>query len=196
MVTNYHVVWPYQAVWVVFPDDTELANVPVVGWDPMADLAVLGPVDVSARPLKLQYGEDLATGSDLLLVGYPAEVDRFPQPSITRGILSRFREWERLGMTYFQTDASITGGQSGGVLLNSRGEVIGISGFSFSAAGFGLAASSADIAPIVEKLIQGEFTSGLGDRRLPAGPGSFECWQPAKMAQCETREIRGRIGVS
>ena len=174
MVTNYHVVWPYEAVWVVFPDGTELENVPVVGWDAMADLAVLGPVRVSAQPLKLQDAEDAALGSELLLVGYPAEVDLFPQPSITRGILSRFREWERLGMTYFQTDAAIAGGQSGGALVNSKGEVIGISGLTFSEAGFGLAASSADIAPIVESLIKGDFTSGLGDRRIPAGRGSFE----------------------
>lgn len=174
VVTNYHVVWPYEAVWVVFPDGTELANVPVAGWDPMADLAVLGPVDVSAQPLKLTDAEDTDLGAELLLVGYPAEVDLFPQPSITRGILSRFREWERLSMTYFQTDAAIAGGQSGGALLNSKGEVIGISGLSFSDAGFGLAASSADIAPIVEKLIRGEFTSGLGDRRIPGSDGSFE----------------------
>ena len=174
VVTNYHVVWPHEAVWVVFPDGTELENVPVVGWDPMADLAVLGPVDVSAEPLKLHDAEDAAPGSELLLVGYPAEVDLFPQPSITRGILSRFREWERLGITYFQTDAAIAGGQSGGALLNSMGEVIGISGLTFSEAGFGLAASSADIAPIIEKLIRGEFSSGLGDRRIPIGNGSFE----------------------
>ena len=77
-------------------------------------------------------------------------------------------------MTYFQTDAAIAGGQSGGALVNSKGEVVGISTFSFSEAGFGLAASSADIVPIVEKLTQGEVTSVLGDRRLPAGRGSFE----------------------
>ena len=140
----------------------------------MADVAVLGPVDVSAQPLRMTDGEGTAPGSELLLVGYPAEVDLFPQPTITRGILSRFREWERLRMTYFQTDAAIAGGQSGGALVNSRGEVVGISTFSFSEAGFGLAASSADIMPIAEKIIQGEFTSGLGDRRLPVGRGSFE----------------------
>ena len=173
VVTNYHVVWPYEAVWVVFPDGTELANVPVVGWDPMADLAVLGPVEVSAEPLRLENGEGAALGSELLLVGYPAEVDLFPQPTITRGILSRFREWERLGMTYLQTDAAIAGGQSGGALVNDRGGVVGISTYSFSEANFGLAASSADILPIVEELIEGEFTSGLGDRRLPVGRGSL-----------------------
>ena len=174
VITNYHVVWPYEAVRVVFPDDKVLQNVPVVGWDSMADLAVLGPVDVPARPSKLGDGEDLGPGSELFLVGYPAEVDEFPEPTITRGILSRFREWERLGMTYLQTDASIAGGQSGGALVNSLGEVIGLSTFSFSEAGFGLATSAADNAPIVERLIQGDLTSELGDRRLPAGGGAFE----------------------
>ena len=174
VITNYHVVWPYEVVRVVFPDDKVLQNVPVVGWDSMADLAVLGPVDVPAGPSKLGDGEDLAPGSALFLVGYPAEVDEFPEPTITRGILSRFREWERLGMTYLQTDAAIAGGQSGGALVNSLGEVIGISTFSFSEAGFGLATSAADNAPIVERLIQGDLTSELGDRRLPAGGGAFE----------------------
>ena len=174
VITNYHVVWPYEVVRVVFPDDKVLQNVPVVGWDSMADLAVLGPVDVPARPSKLGDGEDLAPGSALFLVGYPAEVDEFPEPTITRGILSRFREWERLGMTYLQTDAAIAGGQSGGALVNSLGEVIGISTFSFSEAGFGLATSAADNAPIVERLIQDDLTSELGDRRLPAGGGAFE----------------------
>lgn len=173
IITNFHVVWPHESVWVVFPDGTELANVPVVGWDPMADLAILGPVNVPAQPLRLTDGESTAPGSELFLVGYPAEVDLFPQPTITRGILSRFREMERLGMTYFQTDAAIAGGQSGGAIVNSRGEVLGISTFSFSEAGFGLAASSADILPIAEKIIQGELTSGLGDRRLSLGRGSF-----------------------
>ena len=147
---------------------------PVAGWDPMADLAVLGPVRVSAPSLELRNGEDMAIGSELFLVGYPAEVDLFPQPSITRGILSRFREWDRLGMTYFQTDAAIAGGQSGGPMVDSKGDVVGISGLSFSDAGFGMVASSADVAPIVAQLIQGLDSSGLGDRRLPAGRGNFE----------------------
>ena len=174
VVTNYHVVWLYGAVRVVFPDGTEFQNVPVVGWDSIADLAVLGPVDVSALPFNLEDGEGMVPGSELFLLGYPAELEEFPEPTITRGILSRFREWERLGMTYLQTDAAIAGGQSGGALVNSQGGVVGISTFSFSEAGFGLATSAADIAPIVEKLIQGEFMSGQGDRRFSAGGGGFE----------------------
>ena len=129
VLTNNHVVWPYDDVRVVLPDGTELEGVPVFNSDPLADLAVLGPIDVSAPPLTLSDGEDLAIGSELYLVGYPAEMELFPQPTITSGILSRLREWERAGITYFQTDAAIAGGQSGGVLVDARANVIGISGW-------------------------------------------------------------------
>ena len=171
LVTNHHIVWPYKEVRVVFPDGTELANVPVAGWDPLTDLAVLGPVDVSAPPLQLEDGEDMALGEELFLVGYPAEWELTPQASITRGILSRYREWERQGITLIQTDAAIAGGQSGGALVDSRGRVIGIS--TFSLAGFGLATSAADNAPIVEKLIRGVPTSDWIERLPQVGGGEF-----------------------
>lgn len=173
VITNYHVVWPHNSVYLVFPDRTVLRDVPVAGWDPMADLAVLGPVNSNARPLRLADGESLPLGTELFLIGYPAETETLPTPTITRGILSNRREWQRLGMTYLQTDAAIAGGQSGGALVNARGEVVGISTFSYSEAGFGLAASAADIQPVVMGLIQGKDTSGLGERRLPYGSGEF-----------------------
>ena len=71
VVTNYHVVWPFDAAWVVFPGGPELQDVPVVGWDPLADVAVLGPVDVSVRPLKLEDGENMSPGQRLVLGGLP-----------------------------------------------------------------------------------------------------------------------------
>ena len=175
IATNYHVVWPSRAVRVVFPDGTELEEVPVVGWDPMADLAVLGPVDVSVQPLRLVDGESTLAGSELFMVGYRDEMDLlFPQPTIIRGILSTVREWKRGGITYFQANRRIAGGQSGGALVNSRGEVIGLTTFAFGEAEEALSASSADIGAICGKLIQGEFASELGDRRLPLGDGSHE----------------------
>ena len=182
VVTNYHVIWPFSDVeWpaierveVTFSGNHKV-HVPVAAWDPMADIAVLGPVDdVLAPPLELLDGESLPVGSELYLVGYPAEAESYPQASITRGILSRVREWEQLGMTYFQTDAAIAGGQSGGALVNAQGEVIGISGFKFSEAGFGLVASAADIAPIVERLISGQDPSGLNSRSFLGGKPEFE----------------------
>ena len=128
IITNYHVVEPYNLVArVVFPDGTELRNVPVVGWAPWADLALLGPVNIAIPPLSLGDGEGMAAGSGLFLVGYPAEPDLYdPQPSITRGVLSRsYREWAT-GLTVLRTDAAAAGGQSGGAMVDARGEVVGV----------------------------------------------------------------------
>ena len=174
VVTNYHVVWPHEEVWVVFADGTEFQDVPVVGWDPFADLAVLGPLDVSAPPLRLGDGEALAPGSELFLVGYPAETDLFPEPTITRGILSRTRQWDLYDLTLFQTDAAIAGGQSGGALVDARGEVIGISTWSFSDAGFAVATSAADDAEIVDSLIEDFEADQWTERRVASGSGEFE----------------------
>ncbi len=174
VVTNHHVVWPHETVWVVFPDGTEVGDVPVVGWDPFADLAVLGPVSVSAPPLSLGNGEAMSAGSTVFLVGYPAETDLFPQVSITEGIISRFREWDLAGMTLIQTDAAIAGGQSGGALVNSSGEVIGISTWSFSEAGFSVATSAADDAPIIESLIDQEAAIAWHQSVGLPGAGNFE----------------------
>ena len=173
VVTNAHVVWPFQNVRVVFPDGTEYSNAPVLNWDLMGDLAVIGPIPTSITPLVLADGEASVIGSDTFLIGYPGEVEEFPQPTITRGLISRLRQWEPIGMTYFQTDATIAGGQSGGVLVSDAGGVIGISGFTFTEAGFGLVASAADVLPRIEKLIAGEDVAGLGDRHMPQGEGQL-----------------------
>ncbi|HEY52311.1 MAG TPA: trypsin-like peptidase domain-containing protein [Caldilineae bacterium] len=163
VVTNAHVVWPFQEVRVVFPDGSEFLDAPVVGMDLMGDLAVIGPLETDLPALALVDGEDLIIGNDVYLIGYPGEVEEFPQPTISRGLISRMREWERIGMTYFQTDAAIAGGQSGGVLVSELGDVVGISGFTFADAEFGLVASAADILPRAEGLIAGEDVDGFGD---------------------------------
>ena len=174
VVTNAHVVWPFEEARVVFPDGTEHLGVPVLNSDLMGDLAVLGPIDTSVSPLALVDGEGLAIGSTVYLIGYPGEAGGFPQPSITSGILSRLRQWEAIGMTYLQTDAAVAGGQSGGVLVSEDGDLIGISGFSFTEAGFGVVASGADVMIRINGLIAGEDVAGLGDRRLPLEGGKLE----------------------
>lgn len=178
IVTNHHVVSPYDEAWVVFPDGTELEDVPVLAWDFMADLAVLGPVDVEFSPVRLGQHENLPPGSEVLLLGYPSEPELFPQPTITRGILSRTRQWDAYSLTLLQTDAAIAGGQSGGALLNSRGEVVGISTWRFSEAGFALATSVADNLPIIETLIVESLISHYSpsqrsSRRAPKAVGDF-----------------------
>lgn len=171
LLTNAHVVWPFDEVRVVFPDGTELLEAPVIAWDVMGDLAVL---DVSAaatlpRPAIFGDGEFEAVGTELFLIGYPAEVDEYPQPTLSSGVLSRFRTWEAIEMTYLQTDAAIAGGQSGGALVSDEGEIIGISGLSFGE-GFALAASAPDAIKRIEAVLKGDPLNELGDRRL-AGSG-------------------------
>ena len=167
LVTNYHVLWPYDLARVVFPDGTEFIDVPLVAWDPLIDIAVLGPIETDISPVELSKSASIPVGSDVYLIGYPGEAESFPQPSLSRGLVSRLRSWEGAGITYIQTDATIAGGQSGGVLVSSDGEVVGVSGFVFTEGDFALVASSADVAPIVSELIAGD-TSGLRDRLVPA----------------------------
>ena len=173
VVTNHHVVWPFQEARVVFPDGTEFIA-PVAAWDPMSDIAVLGPVSAAAPPLELRDGEDLALGSELYLLGYPGENEPLPKPAIVSGLLSRYRQWGQSGITYFQADVAIAGGQSGGVLTNARGEVIGISGLTVTEANYALAASGTDLAPIVSQLIQGKDPWGISNRRFRLEKGAFE----------------------
>ena len=149
-----------------FPMSSDHVDAPVLNWDLMGDLAVIGPLQTSIDPVALVDGEDL--------IGYPGEVERFPEPTLSRGLISRLREWDAIGMTYFQTDASIAGGQSGGVLVSEDGDVIGITGFFFGEQGFSLAASASDVLTRVEKLIAGEDVDGLGDRRISLEGGQLE----------------------
>ena len=164
VVTNAHVVWPFDSARVVFPDGSEFHEVPVRGWDLLADLAVLGPINRPTDGLALSDGEGLPIGANLFLIGYPAETEKFPQPTIVRGLLSRVREWESIGITYLQVDATIIGGQNGGALVSEAGHVIGISGLRFTEANFAMVASASDFIPRAKELIDGRNPSELGDR--------------------------------
>lgn len=168
LITNAHVVWPYETLRVVFPDGTEFIDAPVSSWDLMADLAIIElPAGHGIEPLVFGDPRSFAVGTELYLIGYPAETERFPQPTISRGVLSRFREWERADVTYVQTDASITGGQSGGALVSAAGEVVGLSGFSFGEQAFGIALSAPDVEKRIALLSEGGGGDTLSERRLP-----------------------------
>ena len=173
VVTGAHAVWPFRQVRVVFSDGTEYTSAPVLNWDLLVDVAVLGPFPVAGVSADFADGEDLAIGSDVYQVGFPAEVEQFPKATISRGVLSRVREWDPVGVTFFQTDAATVGGQSGGALASEKGEVIGITVFRYTDE-FGLVASIADVLPRVEKMVSGEDVSDLGDRQMPKKGGKRE----------------------
>lgn len=167
ILTNAHVVWPEQEARVVFADGTEVKNVPLAHIDLVGDIALLGPVDVSQSPLSITGNEDVSIGSDVFLVGYPMESDSFPQPTIVKGILSRIREWKSEDITFFQTDATAAPGQSGGILVDKYGAVIGLSGLSFTDQRFGMVASTADISRRIRGLLNDPDFPPIGSRTLP-----------------------------
>lgn len=153
VVTNYHVVNPHQEALVTFPDGTSFEDVPVIAFDFIADIAVLGPVEHYAPALEISDGEDLPRGSPLYLIGYPAEFDLFNKPTITAGVLSQVRQWKPYDLTVLVTDASTQAGQSGGALVDGRGGVVGISTWT-SIGGLSYSTSGADVGPIVKELIE------------------------------------------
>lgn len=172
VVTNAHVVWPDEEVRLVFPDGTELTDVPVTSVDLIGDVALLGPVDIDAPGLELSDREDLVIGSDVFLVGYPLESDAFPEPTIVKGILSRIREWPAEDITFFQTDATAAPGQSGGILVDAFGRIVGVSGLSFGSQRFGMVAAGADISRRIETMQRRPASVPFRDRGLPQGQGS------------------------
>ncbi len=174
IVTNAHVVWPSSEVRVVFPDGTEL-TVPVVRSDVYEDLAVVGPVDVTAPGLRLDPTADYGVGDTVFLVGYPGEVEDFPTPAITQGVVSRIREWDAAGLTFLQTDALIAGGQSGGALISQSGALLGVSGLGgFTEANFALVAAAEDLEQRVESLIAGTTPDRFDAPPVTGGDGATE----------------------
>ena len=171
LVTNAHVVWPFNEVRIVFPNGEEHLDVPLIGWDLVADVAVLGPLETDVLPISFADGSELKIGSDIYLIGYPGEMEEFPQPTLTQGLLSRVRRWDTIDLDFFQVDAAIAGGQSGGVLVTGGGDVVGISTFFFTEAGFGLVASSANFVPRIESLINHGDIPTLTERRPFGSPG-------------------------
>ena len=172
VVTAAHVVWPDDTVRVVFPDGTEFEEVAVRKLDLVADLAVLGPLDVAIEPATMIDGEDIPIGSRVYLLGYPGEYELFPQPTITSGVLSRLRQSLGLGLTLLQTDSTIAPGQSGGALISDTGAMIGMSNFKVYGE-FALAVSAGDLLPRIQQLIAGQDPGGHGERRLPQSGGAL-----------------------
>ncbi len=72
----------------------------------------------------LGSSSETRVGEEILVVGHPLLLGN--PPTYTAGILSAFRVADQDGLEYIQTDAAINGGNSGGAILNTKGEIIGI----------------------------------------------------------------------
>jgi serine protease Do len=129
ILTNMHVVVGAERIGVVFADGTESAA-SVTGIRPEHDLAVLQarvlPDDLPAATMTTTGG--LAPGDLVVAVGFPYGIG----PSVSAGVVSGLRreylspQGKRILTNLIQFDAAANPGNSGGPLVNAKGEVVGI----------------------------------------------------------------------
>lgn len=158
ILTNNHVVEGTEKVEVVL-DNSRRFTAKIVGADPPSDIAVL-KVDAGGLPtLPLGDSNRAEIGDLVLAVGNPLGVGQ----TVTMGIISAKGRSTRSGSGSFedflQTDASINRGNSGGALVNMRGELIGIPSQILSATGgsigIGFAIPISMARNVMDQLIRG-----------------------------------------
>jgi serine protease Do len=162
IVTNDHVIENARNITVLLYDGTS-RSATVVGRDAASDIALL-KIDVTNRTyLKLGDSDSMRVGDQVAAIGNPlGELAN----SMTVGYISALNRninVEGMTRTKLQTDAAVNRGNSGGPLLNLRGEVIGIVNAKSVGAdveGLGFAIPSNQAKDIIEQLMEHGFIRG------------------------------------
>ena len=167
IITNYHVIAGAGSIQVTFSDNRSI-DASLVGSDPSTDIAVLKVNTTSSALTTLSLGDSDAVhvGDSVVAIGNPFGLER----SVTAGIVSAIQRQitapaDPAGNQYaidhvIQTDAAINHGNSGGPLLNARGEVIGVNaqietgGASQGNVGVGFAVPSNTVKSVAGQLIE------------------------------------------
>ncbi|WP_163193128.1 S1C family serine protease [Clostridium thermarum] len=126
VLTNYHVISGAQDVKVILNNGKEV-NAKVVNYNASQDIAVVKIAEDIKVPGVVELGNSssLQVGETVVAIGNPLGKEFLG--SVTSGIVSAVnRNLGDSNVPYIQTDAAINNGNSGGPLLNSRGQVIGI----------------------------------------------------------------------
>lgn len=134
LLTNYHVVKDGDIFTALWLDGTE-TDLELLGYDDGSDIAVLkftGDAPEGVEPIPMGDSDQLQIGELAITIGNPGTNSETFMGTVTAGIISGL---EREGVnadnfshsiTTIQTDAAINGGNSGGALLNAKGELVGI----------------------------------------------------------------------
>ncbi len=161
IVTNFHVVQGGNSFIVTFHKDKKQYKADVVGIAPKQDIAVLKLKEIpkNLKPIRIASSSDLQVGQLAMALGNPFGFDH----SISKGIISALgRKIDGIGGVkihdMIQTDTAINQGNSGGPLLNSSGELIGVNTMiisrSGSNAGLGFAVPIDTVKRITPQLIE------------------------------------------
>ncbi len=139
----------------IYGDDTEY-NAEIIGTDSQTDLAVLKIDKTGLTAAELGDSSSVQIGEFVLAIGNPYDLDY----SVTAGIISALnREMTVDNTTYnvIQADCAINSGNSGGALVNSKGQVIGITTLKLAGDGIegvSFAIPVNDTVPIYKELIE------------------------------------------
>ncbi|MFH5831442.1 S1C family serine protease [Halalkalibaculum sp. DA3122] len=179
VVTNEHVAGQNAKKIVVSLPDGSQHEAKLLGSDELADLALLKIQSDREFP-HMNFGDSdqVMVGEWSIAIGNPFGLFEAAQPSVTVGVVSATRRdfrpdpnEPRVYMDMIQTDAAINRGNSGGPLVNSQGEVIGVNTFIYTGGtsggnvGLGFAIPSNRVEKIIDQL------SRSGEVKLSYNPG-------------------------
>ena len=158
IITNYHVIQGSYEVEVLLSDDS-VHKALLVGGDQTNDLAVLKIDAADLTPAEFGDSDLLQVGDLALAIGNPLGEEL--RGTMTDGIISAISRDVNVDgntMTLIQTTAALNSGNSGGALLNDRGQVVGITNmkmtsYSGSVEGLGFAIPTNTVKAIVDELI-------------------------------------------
>jgi len=160
ILTNAHVVEGATGVTVRFAGETEPRTATVLASDAGNDLALLKIDATNLKPATFAQPGTIRIGDQVIAIGYALALDG--GPSVTSGIISALKRTiitESGALNgLIQTDAAISSGNSGGPLVNLRGEVVGIntavarSDVNQAATNIGFSISVDEIVPVLEQL--------------------------------------------
>jgi len=126
VATNLHVIRNLKIATVHLANGEAFDSISVLATDTRRDLAIIQIAGFNLDTIELGDSDAVAVGEPLLIVGSPRGLER----TVTAGILSAVRDED--GFKVLQTDAAVNPGNSGGPLLNSKGQVIGVVSFKLS----------------------------------------------------------------
>ena len=189
ILTNAHVIEGAETVSVRLPGETEPRRATVLASDVGRDLALLRIDADGLQPATFAAAGDIRVGDPVLAVGFALALDG--DPSVTQGIVSALDRTSaddlRALKGLIQTDTPISSGNSGGPLVNSLGQVVGV--VTFVATGengsqandLGFAISNQELMPTIDRLraqVTGEtpvagFLGVQLEPRLDGGSGAL-----------------------